>query len=240
MKLKVAVVYNTEPKLCNVMKVYPDVYVPILGGRRWSKQSYDVPGLLYDDVGDNISWLNPYINETTAIYWLGRHLDQLGYPDYVGLQHYRRLFDLHDVVSHLGPDTLVLNRETIMLPTVDFLELCHEIGRYMTYIAKDALRLDDPVIKDLFNEFMFSRTYYSRNLFVVPAHVLEKLSDYILALLRHIAKDINFDMLGTPSARNIGFVMERMIGFYFMVLNRKYGYKVHPTMFNYVPEEELK
>jgi len=240
MKLKVAVVYNTEPKLCNAMKAHPDIYVPVLAGRVWSKKSYDIPGLLYDDVGNNISWLNPYINETTAIYWLGKHLDQLGHPDYVGLQHYRRLFDLHDVIPYLGPDMLVLNKETIMLPTVDFLELCHEIGRYMTFIAKDTLRLDDPVIKDLFNEFMFSRTYYSRNLFVIPASVLEKLSDYIFGLLQHIAKDINFDMLGTPAARNIGFVMERMIGFYFMVLNRKYGYKVHPTMFNYVPEEELR
>ena len=239
MKLKIAVVYNNEPKLCNQIKQYPDIYVPILAGRRWNQKSYDTPGLLYDDVGDNISWLNPYINETTAIYWLGKHLDALDMPDYVGLQHYRRLFNLDQVIPFLEPDVLIMNQETIMLPTIDFLELCHSIGRYMTIMAKEVLHLEKKELNSLFNEFMFSRTYYSRNLFVVPADVLVKLSDYIFAILKHIAKDINFDMLGTPSARNIGFVMERMIGFYFLLLHRQYGYRVHPTMFNYVPEEEL-
>ena len=240
MSIKIAVVYNNEPKLCNVVKQHPDIYVPILAGRVWSKKSYDIPGLLYDDVGDNISWLNPYINETTAIYWLGKHLDVLGNPDYVGLQHYRRLFNLQFVLPYLYPDTLVLNKETIMLPTVDFMELCHGHGRYMTDVAKDILHLEDDVIRQTFTDFMFSKTYYSRNLFIVPHSVMIGLTDYIYAVLTHIAKDISFDALGTPLARNIGFVMERMIGFYFLLLERQYEYKVHPTMFYYVPEEELK
>lgn len=240
MNVKIAVVYNDEPKLCPIIKQHPEIYVPILAGRIWSKKSYDIQGLLYDDVGDNISWLNPYINETTAIYWLGKHLDALGDPDYVGLQHYRRLFHLSLVLPHLQQDTLVLNKETIMLPTIDFMELCHGMGRYMSEISKDVLHLEDKMILNTFTDFMFSRTYYSRNLFVVPKHVLIGLSDYIYAVLAHIAKDISFDALGTPIARNIGFVMERMIGFYFVLMERQYNFKVHPTMFYYVPEEELK
>lgn len=240
MNVKIAVVYNNEPKICSYMKQHPDIYVPILAGRRWNKKSYDVPNLLYDDVGDNISWLNPYINEVTAIYWIGHHLDALGNPDYIGLQHYRRLFNLDHVLPFLNKGTLVLNEETLMLPTVDFLELCHGVGRYLTFLAKEALRLDDPNIDRLFNEFIFSRTYYSRNLFVVPKNVLMGLVEYITALLAYVVKDINFDMLGYPSARNIGFVMERMIGFYFLLLHKQYGFNVHPTMFNYVDEKELK
>jgi hypothetical protein len=240
MNLKIAVVYNTEPKLCTYIKRRPDIYVPILAGRAWNKKSYDTPGLLYDDVGDNISWLNPYINETTAIYWLGHHLDALGNPDYIGLHHYRRLFNLDVVVPHLAPDTLILNLETVMLPTIDFLELCHGVGRYFGYIAQEALHLEDPEINRLFNEFVFSRTYYSRNLFIVPRHILISLVEFIKLILRHVAKDINYDLLGTPGARSIGFIMERMIGFYFMLLQRRYGYKVYPTMFGYVDEQELK
>ena len=239
MNVKIAVVYNNEPKLCSVVKQHPDIYVPILAGHHWSKKNYDISGLLYDDVGDNISWLNPYINEMTAIYWLGKHIDALGNPDYIGLQHYRRLFDLDQVLPYLRLDTLILNRETLMLPTVDFMEMCHGMGRYMTDMAKDIFHLEDKVIKNTFTEFMFSRTYYSRNLFVVPQSVLIGLTDYISAVLSHVAKDIYFDVMGAPPARNIGFVMERFVGFYFLLLERQYQFKVHPTMFYYVPEEEL-
>ena len=217
MNIKIAVVYNGEPKLCNEVKQRPDIYVPILAGRRWNHKSYDIPNLLYDDVGDNISWLNPYINEITALYWIGHHLDQLGNPDFIGLQHYRRLFDLNDVLPHVNEDTLILNQETIMLPTVDFLELCHSVGRYLIFISRKALKLDDPILAKLFRQFVFSRTYYSRNLFIVSKEVLLGVVEYISNLLRYVVKDINFDMLGTPGARKIGFILERMVGFYFML-----------------------
>ena len=45
-----------------------------------------------DDTGENISDLNRYLNECTAIYWAWKNLDKLGNPDYVGLAHYRRYF----------------------------------------------------------------------------------------------------------------------------------------------------
>lgn len=240
MSIKIAVVYNNEPKLCKYVKQHPDIYVPILAGRIWTKKSYDIPNLLYDDVGDNISWLNPYINEMTAIYWVGHHFDAVGNPDYIGFQHYRRLFNLDNVLPYLGKGTLILNEETLMLSMVDFLEMCHGVGRYLVSLARDILRLDDPNIDRLFNEFAFSRTYYSRNLFVVHKDVFFGLVEYITMILKYAAKDINFDVLGTPGARNIGFVMERMVGFYFLLLHKQYGFNVHPTMFGYVDEKELK
>ena len=45
-----------------------------------------------DDTSENISDLNRYLNECTAIYWAWKNLDKLGNPDYVGLAHYRRYF----------------------------------------------------------------------------------------------------------------------------------------------------
>lgn len=243
MNIKIAVVYHNEPKICNEVKQHPDIYVPIVAGGRWNHKDYDIPNLLYDDVGDNISWLNPYINEITAIYWIERNIKQLGYPDFIGVQHYRRLFNLEEILPHVQDRTLILNQETVMLPTVDFLELCHGTGRYLVQISKDVLKLDHPgyegVWEKAFNHFAFSRTYYSRNLFVVPREVLNGLVDYISKLLKYVVKDINFDMLGTPAARNIGFILERLVGFYFMV-KQMTGYKVYPTMFHYVSEEELR
>lgn len=240
MNLKIAVVYNNEPKLYELIERHPEIYVPILAGRAVTKKSYDIPNLLYDDVGDNISWMNPYVNEITAIYWIGKHLDALGNPDFIGLQHYRRIFLLDRVLEHVKPGTLILNEETLMLPMIDFMTLCHDSGNLMMDVAHRVLQMNRPDINALFYQFAHSRTYYSRNLFIVPRNVMSGLTTYIELMLRHIAIDINYDMFGTPGCRNIGFIMERMVGFYFLLLSKEYGFTVHPTMFAYIEQKDTQ
>lgn len=62
-----------------------DVYLPIHVGKSLSKKDLGIQG---DNVGDNISTLNPIYCEMTAAYWGWRNLE----ADYVGLCHYRRYF----------------------------------------------------------------------------------------------------------------------------------------------------
>ena len=47
-----------------------------------------------DNTGDNISELNSYINEWTAIYWLWKNYCEIGNPEVIGLIHYRTMFML--------------------------------------------------------------------------------------------------------------------------------------------------
>ena len=81
---------------------HPDIYVPVYGGRT---VSYHLPEqsrtMLADNTGDNISWMNPFIGEFTCIYWASKHLDQIGNPDYIGLNHYRRLFPVERYMQQL-------------------------------------------------------------------------------------------------------------------------------------------
>ena len=62
-----------------------DMYLPIHVGKSLSKLDLDIQG---DNVGDNISMLNPIYCEMTAAYWGWKNL----HADYVGLCHYRRYF----------------------------------------------------------------------------------------------------------------------------------------------------
>lgn len=64
-------------------EVYLPVYVGAMG-------KTDV-GYQRDDEGENISILNPYFCELTGLYWAWKNLSE----DYIGLVHYRRLFEIH-------------------------------------------------------------------------------------------------------------------------------------------------
>lgn len=54
---------------------------------RWMQEN-----MIGDDTGDNISHLNRYFNEMTAIYWAWKNYDKLGNPKYFGFMHYRSIF----------------------------------------------------------------------------------------------------------------------------------------------------
>src|SRR5699024_7023881 len=60
------------------------IYLPVQVGSK-GKESL---GYQRDDEGENISELNPYFSELTALYWAWKNLD----IDYLGLVHYRRYF----------------------------------------------------------------------------------------------------------------------------------------------------
>ena len=63
----------------------PDGYKIIHAGHALSRETF---GELIDDAGENISRLNPYLNEVTALFWLWKHTRQ----NFVGFVHYRRFF----------------------------------------------------------------------------------------------------------------------------------------------------
>jgi len=74
-------------------KDYPmpndEVYLPVQVGCAVNGHLMEGSGkFIYDDSGDNISALNPYYCELTALYWGWKNL----HCDYLGLVHYRRHF----------------------------------------------------------------------------------------------------------------------------------------------------
>ena len=63
----------------------PEGYKIIHAGHTLAKEDF---GYLGDDTGENISRLNPYLNEITALYWLWKHTRH----NLIGFVHYRRFF----------------------------------------------------------------------------------------------------------------------------------------------------
>lgn len=67
-----------------------EVYQPIQVGA--ALKDTLIPGMLYDNEGDNISTLNPMYCELTSQYWAWKNVDL----DYYGFCHYRRYFSFSD------------------------------------------------------------------------------------------------------------------------------------------------
>ena len=78
---KIYIVTHKDAKLDTL----PEDYKIIHAGHALAKKNFDYLG---DDSGDNISRLNPYLNEITALYWLWKNTRH----DFIGFVHYRRFF----------------------------------------------------------------------------------------------------------------------------------------------------
>ncbi|MBR3051261.1 MAG: DUF4422 domain-containing protein [Selenomonadaceae bacterium] len=78
---KIYIVTHKDAKL----ETLPAGYEIIHAGHAIAKKDF---GYLVDDIDDNISSLNLYLNEITALYWLWKHTRQ----SFIGFCHYRRFF----------------------------------------------------------------------------------------------------------------------------------------------------
>lgn len=81
-----------------------DIFVPIHVGRSIVKKEnkdgklskndkkWLSTNLIGDNTGENISDLNHFFNEMSAIFWAWKNQKELDNPEYIGLMHYRRHF----------------------------------------------------------------------------------------------------------------------------------------------------
>ena len=101
--IKILVAFHKPSKL-----IKSEILVPIHVGRDIafqkskdgviSQKDYDwlMANCIGDNTGENISSLNRYFCELTAVYWAWKNYDKLDNPDYIGLMHYRTFFDLYE------------------------------------------------------------------------------------------------------------------------------------------------
>ena len=83
--IKIFVTYKDKHKI-----IKSDIITPIQTGRAIADEVFE--GMIGDDTGDNISKENPKYNELSAQYWVWKHYEEIGNPNYIGFRHYRRLF----------------------------------------------------------------------------------------------------------------------------------------------------
>lgn len=99
-------VYIVTHKDAKLSKL-PPCYKIIHAGHAHAKNDF---GYIGDDTGDNISRLNPFLDEVTALYWIWKNTNHT----HAGFVHYRRFFTSNTKQKEYRPGEYIFNAKNLL------------------------------------------------------------------------------------------------------------------------------
>lgn len=226
--LKILVCYHKPAKLYK-----DDIYIPIHLGRalateasqdgKMSNEDYQwiLDNMIGDDTGDNISHLNRYFCELTAIYWAWKNYDKLGNPDYIGLAYYRRMFDRQAIKNAINYDiTAPVDRCYDGDNLVEQFNKVHRTDDLMTAVQL----LGDKYAKTAQTYLQQKKGYYY-NMFIMKKELFFEYCDLLFGTLLAIHQKTDYDTYTLYNQRMPGFLAERVTGMF--ISEKEKDYKIN-------------
>ena len=169
-----------------------------------------------DYTGDNISRKNANYCELTALYWIWKNQT----CEYVGLEHYRRLFYPRRLFSEypLTKDEIygIVKSGSVVLPVPMRLP-CSTYEHYRIYHEIDDLALCGKIVKEKypayygdFERVMRRHWFYTANMFVMPKVLMDEYCLWLFDILREAEERIDVSVKDPYQARVFGFLSERL------------------------------
>ena len=203
-----------------------EIYFPIHCGRAVSKLDEESFAWMKDhtygdDTGDNISWLNPYFCELTALYWAWKNYPILGSPKKIGLCHYRRYF-------------MDIGKNNEMTVPVHYLRRTIS-EQFNTYHDPRELQhaislLRNSELRSSFREYLGQKKGYFFNMFILQKEFFFEYCNILFPVLFELYKTSNWQRLGIYQKRMPGFIAERITGAYLYHLINKRNISFHETL----------
>lgn len=189
-----------------------------------------------ETVGDNISTLNPYINENTGIYWAWKNDNEY---DYIGFCHYRRYFTSDDVTM---AERHILTQSEIerYLDNYDIIvsgsniDWRHNIENSLKESinenafdeaiknVKEAIEVAQPEYIQAFEHVFSGYTFFPCNMFIMPKGIFDKYCQWLFSILPKACEGFCIEKYDNYSSRAVGFIAERMLTVWLM----KQSYRV--------------
>lgn len=217
LKIILNIFYNPTDELKNIIEKNKDIYIPINGGSLLKDDEWCKLNLYFDNVGDdNISHKNKLLNEFTSIYWVYKNYDKIGNPDYIGFNHYRRLFNLDSIKDYENYDCIFVKPQRIINPPLENqYKRCHHI---------EDLNIFYNIINNVLNEdykIKFETYMKKINILFAPYNMFIFRKDFFFnycniiftKLLPELEKNININDRSNYQKRAICFLMERFFSF---------------------------
>ena len=197
----------------------PEGYQIIHAGRA----DADDLGYAGDDTGDNISHINPHLNEITALYWIWKNTHHTT----VGLAHYRRFFTAEDndsfayekILTHAVAQK-ILERHDIIVALLHYDSLTqrewiiNDCGKNFAVLGEKILlkhlMQTQPEYLDAFKRVMNSTTLYKCNMFVARRNVFDAYCKWLFSFV----PDATEELLRTVDMKNFSRAQQRIMGYF--------------------------
>lgn len=174
-------------------------------------------GYLKDNIGDNISKLNPFFCELTGLYWAWKNLDS----DYIGLVHYRRHFSLKkreniwDSILTYNQIKPYLNKIKIFIPTkrkyyIETLYSHYEHTHYSSQLNETRKIISEkyPVYITSYDKVIRHTYGYMFNMMIMQKELLNDYCMWLFDILFELGKRIDISELNTFQRRFYGRISE--------------------------------
>lgn len=170
------------------------------------------PGVLTDNIGENISVKNRQYCELTAMYWIWKHAPE----DIVGLVHYRRHFILPENWAQIMQDyevDVILPTPLYVLPNIaENYKKRHDSADWefmMHYLKKQDLYTYQEA-----ESFFAGNLYSPCNMFIMKKKVLDEFCGWLFPILDAVTEHGGQKENGYQN-RYPGFLSERLMTFFF-------------------------
>ncbi|MBR7025191.1 MAG: DUF4422 domain-containing protein [Selenomonadaceae bacterium] len=203
----------------------PEGYKIIHAGKILAKKNFGYPG---DDTGENISRLNFYVNEITALYWIWKNTNHTT----IGLCHYRRFFTESDDETFSAKKILtqaaalrILNRYDIIvsypyyggLTQREF--IVNDCGNALTTLGETLLKKyllqTHPDYLDAFEIVINSTTLYKCNMFITRKNIFDAycqwLFSFIIDATEEVLRVAELEKITDSRHRLMSYLAERML-----------------------------
>ena len=200
---------------CTLPSVFDNkkIYYPL-----WCGQScqFAAESELRDNTGINISKYNPYLNEMTGIFWVANHYAELGNPEYVGFNHYRRYLEWSPAL--LAKGTIIATSVTIMQNVGDWLKRTIPNEHLQPALRK----LSQTLVTDSrtsFQQYLDSHCIYARNMFITDRETFFRyfsfMNQHIDAFISEIDRnEATFSTAPSTQKRLYGYLLEQLTSYW--------------------------
>lgn len=211
MKIIVNLFYEPVDELKKILMEHRDVLFPILGGAarpdmfvsKWVRDNVQ-----FDSTGENISVHNKVVNEMTSIYWAWKHYREMGDPDYVGFNHYRRFFRLSDLEDRDAYDIVCAERTMCRTTVYGDYSVYHRIDDLKR--AMEIVKAESPVFYRDFNNAVCGTGIFTCNMFLMKRDMFFLYCETLFPLISRIAASIDLNGRDNYQKRAVCFIAERM------------------------------
>ena len=236
--------YQPPEMLKDYIKHNKHIYVPMNTGNLKGADEWCDKHLRYEtDFKENISHMNSKLNEMTAIYAYWKNL--MKDADYIGFNHYRRLFrieDLNDIeeydVIDAKPIPMMFNMSYFTrspipnyVPTdiKNGYAICHKIDDWN---KMEELLKKTPYYVD-FEEWSNQTKLTSPcNMFIMKKKIFEEYCQFIFPILFDLEKQVDLTGYDNYQKRQLSFLAERLTSlFIYCKVQQGYKRKTLDTLF---------